>query len=198
MFDQTFNKSSIIYCNQLAITDNKARQLLLKLAKERNMNVQAITQNIVDLLSRKSLTKPDTVRPIGDETSLSTTVFLAKTTDLFTSKTGQILTDDDRTRINAIDWILYDSVQRFKLVEYANLTMRHFLLDRQNFEATKSIYTKIPQDALSVILLQYNFNSTSSNIESNFQQMIDNLPINVTNTIKEYLCFKEYIVRIFI
>ena len=162
------------------------------------MNVQAITQNIVDLLSRKSLTKPDTVRPIGDETSLSTTVFLAKTTDLFTSKTGQILTDDDRTRINAVDWILYDSVQRFKLVEYANLTMRHFLLDRQNFEATKSIYTKIPQDALSVILLQYNFNSTSSNIESNFQQMIDNLPINVTNTIKEYLCFKEYIVRIFI
>jgi len=114
---------------------------------------------------------------------------------MFTPKTGQILTEEDKTRINAIDWIIYDSVQRFKLLEYANLTMRHFLLDRQNFEATKSIYTKIPKDTLNVILTQYNFNATSANasIETNFQQMIDNLPSSVTNTIKEYLCFKEYI-----
>lgn len=178
------------------ITDNKVRQLLLKLAKERNMNVQAITQNIVDLLSRKSsnqLLDTTTNLPI-DETGLSTTAFLGKTSELFTFRTGQVLTEEDRTRINAIDWICYDSVQRFKLLEYANLTMRHFLFDRQNFEATQSIYAKVPKDALNVVLGQYNFNTTiGQSIEANFQQMIDNLPMHVTNTIKEYLCFKEYI-----
>ena len=81
-----------------------------------------------------------------------------------------------------------------KLLEYANLTMRYFLLDRQNFEATKSIHSKIPQDALNIILSQYNFSATGTTIESNFQQIIENLPVNVTNTIKEYLCSKEYIV----
>lgn len=176
------------------INDSKERQGLLKLAKERNMNIQAITQSIVDLLSRKSLSKPETPRPMMDETAaMSTTAFIGKQTEMFTLKTGQTLTDEDRTKINAIDWIVYDSVQRFKLLEYANLTMRHFLLDRQNFEATKSIYCKIPADALSVVLTQYNFSATGTTIESNFAQIIENLPVNVTNTIKEYLCFKEYI-----
>lgn len=189
-----------------SITDNKERQQLLKLAKERNMNVQAITLNIVDNLSRKSVTTP--IRPIAaaDETisSLSTTAFIAKTTEqLFHKKTNQLLTDEDKTRINAIDWIVYDSVQRFKLLEYANLTMRHFLLERQNLEATNAIFVKIPQDTLNCILQQYNFNNSllnqqQQNVESNLQLLIDNLPLNVTNTIKEYIGFKEYIVSIFL
>lgn len=166
---------------------------MLKLAKERNMNVQAITQNIVDILSKKSLNKQDET---VNETCLSATAFIGKSTDLFTTNTGQTLTDDDRTRINAIDWIIYDSVQRFKLLEYANLTMRYFLLERQNLDATKMIYSKIPQDALNVVLGQYSINNTGTSIHSNLQQVIDNLPINVTNTIKEYLCFSDYIVNV--
>lgn len=172
--------------------------MLLKLAKERNMNVQAITLNIVDNLSRNSLTRSEMSRSLIDETGLSTTAFIGKTTELFTFKTGQTLTDEDRTKINAIDWIVYDTVQRLKLLEYANLTMRYFLLERQNFEATKLVFSKIPQDTLTVVLSQYNFSNSafgqhSSSIEANFQQILDNLPLNVTNTIKEYLCIKEYI-----
>ena len=138
------------------ITDTKERQALLKLAKERNMNIQAITQNIVDLLSRKPANKPDMDETVNH---LSTTAFIATQTEMFTFKTGQTLTDEDRTKIGALDWIVYDSVQRFKLLEYANLSMRHFLLDRQNFEATKSVYAKIPLDAVSVVLTQYNFSA---------------------------------------
>lgn len=82
------------------------------------MNIQAITQSIVDLLSRKSLTKPEAPRDMMDETAaMSTTAFIGKQTELFTFKTGQTLTDEDRTKINAIDWIVYDSVQRFKVIE---------------------------------------------------------------------------------
>jgi hypothetical protein len=83
------------------------------------MNVQAITQNIVDNLSRKSLnnSKSETPRLCSDETGLSTTAFISKTTEMFTMKTGQTLTEEDRTRINSIDWIIYDSVQRFKVLQ---------------------------------------------------------------------------------
>ena len=170
------------------------------------MNVQAITLNIVDNLSRQSLTKSDTSMklPLDQTTSsaLSTTAIVNKMTDLLTAKTGQILNDEDKTKINALDWIVYDPSQRLKLLEYANLTMRYFLLERQNLEATKNIFQKIPQDTLTSILNQYNYNNShigqvSTNAENNLQQIIDNLPNSVSNSIKEYLCFKEYIVRTF-
>jgi nuclear pore complex protein Nup107 len=199
-----------------SISDNKERQHLLKLAKERNMNIQAITLNIVDIISRKSLTNGTPNRTINQTvaaaaSSLSTTttttsVIMNKTTDQLFSikKTNQLLTEEDKTRINAIDWIVYDSIQRFKLLEYANLTMRYFLLERENFEATNAIFSKIPADTISIILQQYNFNSTLGGgggggtninqlVENNLQLMLDNLPLNVTNTIKEYIGFKEYI-----
>lgn len=182
------------------ISDNKERILLLKLAKERNMNVQAITINIVDNLSKHQQMGQDKAIDSFEgskqqqQTTLNQTAMLAKTTDLFTFKTGQILNDEDKTRINALEWIVYDPMQRLKLLEYANLTMRYFLLDRQNLEATKTIFTKIPQDTLTIVLTQYNLNqlNQTSNIESNLQ-MIENLPLTVFNSVKEYLCFKEYI-----
>ncbi len=184
----------------LDITDSKERQLLLKLAKERNMNVQAITLNIVENLSKTTATCTEPPSVLNDHTGLSSTVFIGKTTDIFLFKTGQTLTDEDKTKINALDWIVYDTMQRFKLLEYANQTMRYFLLERQSFEAIKLLFAKIPHDTTTIILSQYNFNNSllnqsSANIENYFQQVIDNLPINVANQIKEYLCFKEYIVN---
>lgn len=160
------------------------------------MNVQAITLTIVDNLSRKSLNSsstqqltPKDSRSILNQSQLSATAYLSK-------NTAQLLTDEDNARINAIDWIIYDSMQRFKLLEYANLTMRYFLLERQNFEATSATFAKIPHDTLNCIMQHYNFNllNQTTNMGSNLQAMIDNLPLNVTNTIKEYISFKEYIV----
>lgn len=189
-----------------AITDNKERLLLLNLAKERNMNVQAITLNIVDNLNRQSLPKSDSSNkfPLNQtlsNNSLSTTMVVNKMTDFLTSRTTQVLNDEDKTKINALDWIAYDSSQRLKLLEYANLTMRYFLLERQNLEATKNVFSKIPQDTLTIILSQYSYRQnqtgSSTSTENNLQQMIDNLPNNVSNSIKEYLCFKEYIVSFF-
>lgn len=170
---------------------------MLKLAKERNMNVQAITQSIVDTLSKQPVARRDTTQRL-DEIGLSTTAFISQTLDMFSARTGQIVTDEDKTKINAIDWIAYDPSQRLKLLEYANLTMRYFLLERQFFEATKATFSKIPVDTITVILNQYNLNQTSLiNIDSHFEQLIENLPKNITNLIKEYLCFKEYIVSKF-
>ena len=189
------------------IEDNKERLVLIKLAKERNMNVQAITLNIVDTLSKHSITslnKRESLeqeQTIGNRTSVANDMLFLATS----SKQSQTLTDEDRTKINAIDWILYDPAQRLKLLEYANLTMRYFLLERKNFEATRLVFAKIPSDSIAIILGQYNYygggntsalntSTASSTAEANFNVAMENLPQKVSNYIKEYLCFKEYIV----
>lgn len=163
------------------------------------MNVQAITLDIVDNMSKQS---SSSVKKDIDQSNL----FKSTSENFLVSKqtqSKQTLTDEDKTKINAIDWILYDPAQRFKLLEYANLTMRYFLLERKNFEATKLVFTKIPNDTIAVVLGQYNYfsshntSSISSNVESNFKLVIQNLPNKVSNSIKEYLCFKEYIVSFF-
>ena len=43
--------------------------------------------------------------------TLKTTAIINKTTDLFTSKIRQCLNDQDKTKINALDWIVYDPSQ---------------------------------------------------------------------------------------
>lgn len=159
------------------------------------MNVQAITLNIVDNLSKHTVVKKET----ADSASLSTSGFLPKSSfDFITSKPSQTLTSEDETKINAIDWILYDPMQRFKLLEYANLTMRYFLLERQNFTATQRVFSKIPTDTVAIILAQYNYTQHNSTqlMETNFNITTENLPPKVSNALKEYLCFKAYIVSI--
>ena len=63
--------------------------------------------------------------------------------------------------------------------------MRYFLLFKQNLDATKLVLAKVPKDALSIILNQYNCKNP------------EDLSDVIQNTIKEYLCFKEYIVCIY-
>jgi hypothetical protein len=61
--------------------------------------------------------------------------------------------------------------------------MRYFLLLKQNLDATKLVLAKVPNDSLSIILKQYNCKDP------------EELTDVIQNTIKEYLCFKEYIVK---
>ena len=181
------------------VGDNKERLVLLKLAKERNMDVQAITASIVDTMSKSSS---------SSSSSSAIDTSLSSNNQQQQQQQQTQLNDDDMRRVNAIEWIVYDVAQRVKLLDYANLTMRHFLLRRQSMQAAKLIYAKIPHDTLSLILAQYNLSTTASsqasqllnasmlatasNMEASLQLVIDNLPFRVVNMIKEHLCFKEY------
>jgi hypothetical protein len=189
-----------------AITDKKERQILIKLAKERNMNVQAITLDIVESVSRRPYLNK-TIDQTGflnmsqqhqlQQSMLSKTGLVTRNAaDLFAFKSGQILNEDDKSRIDAIDWILYEPLQRIKLLEYANLTMRHFLIKRRNLDAAALMFAKIPNDTLATILSHYNVKHlrTNSSDESELKLLYEFLPLNIANMIKEYLCFKEYIV----
>ena len=61
--------------------------------------------------------------------------------------------------------------------------MRYFLLFKQNLEATKLVLAKVPKDALNVILKQY---------KCAYPEELSHV---IQNTIKEYICFKEYAVN---
>ena len=174
------------------------------------MNVQAITLNIVENLNRTSNSNMDatvssfllnqTATGAGSFRAANETTILA-IRQTAASTTQQTLNDEDLAKINAIDWIVYDSTQRLRLLEYANLSMRYFLLERQNLDAGKTVYAKIPSDTMATVLAEYNFskdgslalNSTLNHSDLGLQAFIENLPRNVANVIKEYLCFKEYI-----
>lgn len=60
--------------------------------------------------------------------------------------------------------------------------MRYFLLLKQNLDAIKLVLAKIPHDTLNVILSQHK------------AKHVDDLNGNIQAIIKEYICFKEYIV----
>ena len=89
---------------------------------------------------------------------------------------------EDKKKIDALDWIVNEKSQRVQLLQYANSTMRYFLLLKQNLDATKLVLAKVPNDSLNIILKQYNCKDP------------EELTDLIQNTIKEYLCFKEYIV----
>jgi nuclear pore complex protein Nup107 len=91
------------------------------------------------------------------------------------------LSKDDKKKIDALDWIVHETTQRVKLLEYGNQIMRYFLLAKQNVDAIKIILAKIPNDTLNLILTQYRCKTTEA------------LSDKIRNIIKEYICFKEYV-----
>lgn len=172
--------------------------MLLKIAKDRNMNVQAITLNIVENLNQGKSSSDLTTSRNESFSLQNNTSRLSNSLALTTTIQAQPqqLNEEDLSKINAIDWIVYDTTQRLKLLEYANLSMRYFLLKRQNFDACRVVFGKIPGDTISTILSEYNYGAHPGQSSSDLQNFIENMPKDVGNTIKEYLCCKEYIVRL--
>ena len=86
--------------NLQTVGENKERLVLLKLAKERNMDVQAITASIVDTMSKSSSSSSSAI-----DTSLSSN----NLQNIQQQQQQQTqLNDDDMRRVNAIEWIVYD------------------------------------------------------------------------------------------
>ena len=52
------------------------------------------------------------------------------------------MTPEDKVRINAIDWLLFDEKQRPEAVRQANCLMRSFLLARKVTSA-KELFSKV-------------------------------------------------------
>ncbi|KAB7494674.1 Nuclear pore complex protein [Armadillidium nasatum] len=90
-------------------------------------------------------------------------------------------TADDKIKINALDWLLYDKSQRPEALRQANAIIRQFLISRK-VSAAKVLFQKIPSDTIDVIIKLQEAKTGSTE-----------LPTYYENRIREYLCYKTFL-----
>ncbi|KAF3826027.1 hypothetical protein GH733_006141 [Mirounga leonina] len=90
-------------------------------------------------------------------------------------------TEEDRLKIDVIDWLVFDPAQRAEALKQGNAIMRKFLASKKH-EAAKEVFVKIPQDSIAEIYNQWEE-----------QGMESPLPAEDDNAIREHLCIRAYL-----
>ncbi|KAM9311684.1 nuclear pore complex protein Nup107 [Gastrophryne carolinensis] len=143
------------------VIDPEQRLQCLELAKEAGLDVAKITKTVVENTRRK------------DDVEFTPHDF-APALDSATSQ-------EDRTKIDAIDWLVFDPAQRAEALKQSNAIMRKFLALKKH-EAAKEVFGKIPSDSIEEIYSQWE------------EQGMDGvLPAEDDNAIREHLCIRAYL-----
>ncbi|XP_029453089.1 nuclear pore complex protein Nup107 [Rhinatrema bivittatum] len=143
------------------VTDPEQRQHCLELAKEAGLDVAMITKTVVENIRRKDtgeFTHHDIVPALDSGT-----------------------TQEDRLKIDVIDWLVFDPAQRAEALKQSNAIMRKFLASKKH-EAAKEVFMKIPHDSIAEIYNQWED-----------QGMDSPLPGDDDNAVREHLCIRAYL-----
>ncbi|XP_062931624.1 nuclear pore complex protein Nup107 [Cynocephalus volans] len=143
------------------ITEFEQRHHCLELAKEADLDVATITKTVVENIRK---------RDNGEFSHHD----LAPALDTGT-------TEEDRLKIDVIDWLVFDPAQRAEALKQGNAIMRKFLASKKH-EAAKEVFVKIPQDSIAEIYNQWEE-----------QGMESPLPAEDDNAIREHLCIRAYL-----
>uniref|UniRef100_A0A8C5YX41 Nuclear pore complex protein n=1 Tax=Marmota marmota marmota TaxID=9994 RepID=A0A8C5YX41_MARMA len=143
------------------VTEFEQRHHCLELAKEADLDVATITKTVVENIRKK------------DDGEFSHHD-LAPSLDTAT-------TEEDRLKIDVIDWLVFDPAQRAEALKQGNAIMRKFLASKKH-EAAKEVFVKIPQDSIAEIYNQWEE-----------QGMESPLPAEDDNAIREHLCIRAYL-----
>ncbi|KAK3854838.1 hypothetical protein Pcinc_038712 [Petrolisthes cinctipes] len=139
------------------ITDDHHRRHALQLAGHVGLDTHAITAAVVTNIRLSSSGRD----PEGEVVAETTT--------------------EDRVKINAVDWLLYDPQQRVEALRQGNALMRTFLISRK-IGATRALFSKIPTDSVNLIISQYKGETGSSE-----------LPPRAENVVREYFCIRTFL-----
>ncbi|XP_039721892.1 nuclear pore complex protein Nup107 isoform X1 [Pteropus medius] len=143
------------------VTEFEQRHHCLELAKEADLDIATITKTVVENIRKKD----------NGEFSHHD---LAPALDTGT-------TEEDRLKIDVIDWLVFDPAQRAEALKQGNAIMRKFLASKKH-EAAKEVFVKIPQDSIAEIYNQWEE-----------QGMESPLPAEDDNAIREHLCIRAYL-----
>ncbi|KAM9171408.1 LOW QUALITY PROTEIN: nuclear pore complex protein Nup107 [Pangshura tecta] len=141
------------------VTETEQRHHCLELAKEAGLDVATITKTVVENICKK-----DTGEFTHHDLALDTGT-----------------TEEDRLKIDVIDWLVFDPAQRAEALKQSNAIMRKFLAFKKH-EAAKDVFVKIPQDSIAEIYNQWEE-----------QGMDSPLPAEDDNAIREHLCIRAYL-----
>lgn len=139
------------------ITDDHHRHHALQLASSVGLDTHAITSAVVTNI-RLSSSGRDPDSDVVSET-----------------------TAEDRVKISAIDWLLYDPQQRSEALRQANALMRTFLVSRK-IGATRVLFNKLPSDSVNVIIKEYEAESGKAEV-----------PPHSENIVREYFCIRTFL-----
>ncbi|XP_077325299.1 nuclear pore complex protein Nup107 [Lithobates pipiens] len=143
------------------VTEQEQRHQCLELAKEAGLDVATITKTVVENTRRKDST---------EFTHHDITPALASATS-----------EEDRAKIDVIDWLVFDPAQRAEALKQSNAIIRKFLALKKH-DAAKEVYAKIPSDSITEIYNQLE------------EQGMDNiLSAEDDNAIREHLCIRAYL-----
>lgn len=143
------------------VTEFEQRHHCLELAKEADLDIATITKTVVENIRKKD----------NGEFSHHD---LAPALDAGT-------TEEDRLKIDVIDWLVFDPAQRAEALKQGNAIMRKFLASKKH-EAAKEVFVKIPQDSIAEIYNQWEERGMESP-----------LPAEDDNAIREHLCIRAYL-----
>ncbi|XP_033126443.1 nuclear pore complex protein Nup107-like isoform X2 [Anneissia japonica] len=144
------------------IHEKETRKYCLQLAEDAGLDVPKITKTVVENIRNRDLTE-------FDADTESTPALDAATSE------------EDRKKIEAIDWLVFDPSQRAEALKQSNAVMRTFLGIKKH-DAAREVFHKIPGDTIDVILK--NWLGHAGRVP---------LPTEDDNAIKEYLCIKAYL-----
>lgn len=159
------------YAKLLAqITDKEKRELCIQYGKAVNLDIEMITKTVVE-----------NIRVMGTGSDEEAALF-----DLNSSiqRVGTQTNEDDLKKIDALDWLFFNQVQYIELLLQANALMRYFVL-RGKVEAAKTVFLKLPVDLIDGIHREWHKLNAD-----------DDLPAELKDNGKEYLCYKSYFAAI--
>jgi len=114
------------------ITDREERRHCLRVAKESKLDVDEITQTVVELIRNET--------PEAAASNTSNFMFPSTNSDEVTPKTSQF----DKRKIDALDYLLLLDVKNYiAILHNGNILLRHFALQRK-MDAVKETFLKLP------------------------------------------------------
>ncbi|XP_045190526.2 nuclear pore complex protein Nup107-like [Mercenaria mercenaria] len=144
------------------ITNKDERQHYLDLAEDAGLDLAAVTKKVVENIRMKSDVDFSRIHEMQD--SVDT-----------------VISEEDRHKIEAIDWLVFDIAQRAEALKQANAVMRTFIAMKK-IDAARAVFEKLPPDSVDVVhktWLQQTGTTT--------------LPAEDRNAVREYLCIKAYL-----
>lgn len=154
------------------IADKEKRELCIQYGKAVNLDIELITKTVVENIR---------VEGLNEEEAEEAMLF-----DLNSSiqRVGTQTNEDDLKKIDALDWLFFNQIQYIELLLQANALMRHFVL-RGKVEAAKTVFLKLPVDLIDGIHKEWRKLKND-----------EELPAEVKDNGKEYLCYKSYFAAI--
>ncbi|CAH1783976.1 unnamed protein product [Owenia fusiformis] len=142
------------------ITDKEERPVCLGYAEDAGLDIASITKMVVENIRNRDMAE----FTIDSESAL-----------------GAATSQEDRQKIEAIDWLVFDASQRAEALRQANAVMRTFLALKKH-SAARDVFNKIPANSIDVIYRNWKMQTDSTE-----------LPPREENAIREYLCTQAYL-----